>query len=327
MMEEKIKEIIERNLYVDKRNGDEFEFEIFCNYDDDLSDENLAKISCSEDPRMEFEEIMEDWRIYAEDNYYLDEMYETITRKLEDYDDEKVRDWISEHCSWYMPEDHFNRNVNVVISLDVGDRNFDFTKCNILNFYRFSYGDFEENSPIYWLAEQQGRLEEVMKMIEFERDDDDEDEENEVNIENYNESELSKFTLSVKSELLNACSHMNTLIFCVQMPLFDFFKLKELIKEDEKANDDYDYDNRKGKNEFIVTKDAMCGLYDIWSGGGSTLEIALEKDVVIPTKAIFDVWIDCRGCKANGRGYDVSDVYGLCSSAFSGSVKFKEEDK
>lgn len=323
MMEEKIKEVIERNLYVDKRDGDNFEFEIFCNYDDELSDGDLAKISRSEDPRMEFEEIMDEWRINAIDDYYWNEMYKTITNELEDYDDEKVRDWISEHCSWYIPEDHFNRNVDVVISLDVGDKDFDFTKCNLLNFYRFYDGEFEENSPIYWLAEQQGKLDEVKKMLKYEQDNDEDEEE----LENYNEDELSKFTLSVKKELINACSHMNTLIFCVQMPLFDFFKLKELIKEDEKANDDYDYDKREGKNEFIVTKDAMCGLYDIWRGGGSVLEIELEKDVVVPTKAIFDVWIDCNGCKANGRGYDVKDVYGMCSSSFTGSVEFKEDDK
>ena len=120
---------------------------------------------------------------------------------------------------------------------------------------------------------------------------------------------------------------MNTLIFMVKMPLFDFFKLKAMINEDKEKNKSYDYDERKGENSFIVTKDAMCGLYDIWGGGGSVLEIELEKDVEIPTKAIFDVWIDCRNCKANGRGYDVKDVYGICSSAFSGSVKFKEDDK
>ena len=313
-MQEKIKEIIERNLYVDKRDGDNFEFEIYCDYRDELSDESLVKISHSENPRMEFEEIMEDWRINAED-YYWGEMYEPITSELEDYDDNEVRDWINEHCSWYMPEEHFNNSVDVVISLDVGDMNFDFTQCNMLNYYG---GAFEENSPIYWLAKQQGKLDEVQKMIDFEQNEE---------IEEYNEKKLSKFTISAKNELLNATSHMNTLIFCVQMPLFDFIKLKELIKADEKANHDYDYNKREGKNQFIVTKNAMCGLYDIWGGGGSILEIELEKDVVIPTKAIFDVWIDCRGCKANGRGYDVSDVYGISSSAFSGSVKFKEDDE
>lgn len=308
----KIEKIIEEKCYFDKRDGDHFEFEVFCNYDDELSKEELTKISRAQDPRTEFEDMMSEWCINAED-YYYPELYKTITSELEDYDENEVREWIDEHCSWYMPKEHFNKNAKVVVSLDVGDMNYDFTKCNMLNFYG---GEFEEISPIYWLAKQQGKLEEVKRIIELEQ-------EGEVN--SYKDDEFSKFTLSVRDELLNATSHMNTLIFCVQMPLFDFFKLKELIKADEKANDDYEYDKRKGENKFIVTKNAMCGLYDIWGGGGSTLEIELENDVVISTKDIFDVWIDCS--EANGRGYDVSDVYGFSSAAFSGSVKFEEEEK
>ena len=89
-----IEKIIEEKCYVDKRNGDEFEFEIFCDYDEQLGDESLAKISRAEDPEMEFEEIMEDWRIRAEDEYYYPEMYKIITSELEDYDDDEVREYV-----------------------------------------------------------------------------------------------------------------------------------------------------------------------------------------------------------------------------------------
>ena len=113
---------------------------------------------------------------------------------------------------------------------------------------------------------------------------------------------------------------MNTLIFLCKMSLMDFVNLKDMIKSEKKLNDSYEYEKRKGVKTFTISKNAMCGLYDIWGGGGSVLEIELEKDVVVPTKAVFDVWIDCRGCRANGRGYDVSDVYGMGSNAWTGSV-------
>ena len=312
--ERKIKEIIENNLYVDKKDNDLFGFEIFCDYDECLSDDELSEISKAEDPRMKFDEIMNDRLEYATD-YYYPELHKTISSQLGTYDDDELIEWINEHCYWYMPENHFNKDINVVVALDVGDKNYDFTKCNILNWYGNDDAELEECSPIYWLANQQDKLTEVQKLINLNKDE---------SIEQYDDTEFSKFANSVINELYNATSHMNTLIFCVKMPLFDFFKLKELIKADEKANSDYDYKKRTGVNNFTITKNAMCGLYDYWQGGGSILEIELEKDVVTPTKAIFDTWIDCRGCNANGKGYDVSDVYGLSSAAFTGNIIFEK---
>ena len=322
---EKIKKGIESYGYVDRKlPGDHYEFEVFCDYRDELSESTLADISRSDYPRDVFDKCMNDMLVNAED-YYYPELLKEIKKELDDDEweesEDEIKEWVDEHVSWFMPEDHFNKDVDVVISLDVGDMNYDFTKCNILNWYGTcdgGIGELESMSPIHWLASQQGKLDELKSALGENIDQ---------GTDFQTENGYSNFTKTVIQELQNACSHMNTLIFGVKMPLFDFIKLKELIKADEELNKSYTYEDRKGENKFTVTKDAMCGLYDIWSGGGSVLEIELEKDVEIPTKAIFDVWIDCRGCKANGRGYDVYDVYGITSSAYTGSVKFNENRK
>ena len=320
-LERKLVKIIE-SRYVDQREGNYYGFEVFCDYDEELSDSSLAKISRSDYPRSEFNDIMDEWLQNAED-YYYPELIGEIRKELgdEEYDahEDEIKEWLDEHVYWFMPEKHFNTEVDVVISLDTGDMNYDFTKCNILNWYGTcdgGIGELEEESPIRWLANQQGRLNELQAALGEEGLD--------QSTDYQTENGHSKFVKTVVQELQNACSHMNTLIFLVKMPLFDFFKLRELIQSEQKENKSYYYDERKGTKEFVVTKDAMCGLYNIWNGGGSVLEIELEKDVVIPTKAIFDIWIDCHGCKANGRGYDVYDVYGIGSSAFTGSVLFAD---
>ena len=299
----------------DRDDGDEYGFEIYCDYNDKLGNSSLAEISRSDFPREKFYDIMEEDRCNNED-YYYPEFIEEIKRELNDEEfdeyEDAIREWIDEHVYWYMPEEHFNTEVDVVIALDVGDANTDFTKCNILNYYRDT-ADMEipHDSPIRWLAEQQDKLDEVEHLIRLYKDD---------AVKEIDPDYFSDFAKTVQQELANACSHMNTLVFLASMELFDFFKLRELIKADEELNKFSDYANRQGKGEFVVTKNAMCGLFDIWQGGGSVLGIELEKDVVIPTKSIFDVWIDCEGCKCNGRGYDVDSVYGFTREAWRGQV-------
>lgn len=74
--------------------------------------------------------------------------------------------------------------------------------------------------------------------------------------------------------------------------------------------------NENSKSYMVLGKETMCGLYDPWSGGGSVLEIELDKDVKLPIKyAIFCV----EGCKMHG--YDIDEVYGLIGSCWKETVK------
>lgn len=282
----------------------------------------LAEISKSEDINS-----WDDFKTYLSDEYDFDywlkeESYEfkervkkdlDVSEDLEDYVDE----WIDENVGFVIDYDVYDQNIHVAIALDVGDANFDFTNCNILNYYsgrdyKSTFGAWEDQkecSPIYWLAKQQGKLEElekVLKKYDY--------------CENLKEEfkDISPFTKSVISEFQNLSSHMGTLTFLVSMPLSRYLELKEAIKEEEPLNNSYYYDERKGDGYITISKDTECGLFDAWQGGGSVLEIALEKDVDIPFKAIWTSWIDVnKGCP---YGYSVDEVYGLTDEAWRGSL-------
>ena len=60
-----------------------------------------------------------------------------------------------------------------------------------------------------------------------------------------------------------------------------------------------------------------AGLFDVWSGGGSLLEIELDKDVVLPIKCIWHAEIETGKSE---YGYSVDSVYGLVGSAWYGTV-------
>lgn len=302
-----LRKILHKETYIDVEEENEIGYEIFLDCDEELGDGELSKISRSDDPYEEFMDIESSWIMSAED-YYYPELIETIRKNLdeetwEDNEDE-IREWINVNVHWYMPEKFGRQTVDVVIALDTGDANTDFTECNILNYYG-RYGGYNpekeipENSPIRFIAKSQGRLEEVEKIISLELDDE---------VEHYDGKEFSKFTKSIKQELENGSSHMLSYIFLLQMDLIDYMNLREKMKE------------RTGT--ITIDKRTESGLFDIWQGGGSVLEVELEKDIEIPVSMIFDAWIEARGCRCNGRGWDVKDVYGISSSCFrSGSLK------
>ena len=132
------------------------------------------------------------------------------------------------------------------------------------------------------------------------------------------EEEPDKFIESCIQELENLPSHMATLTFLVNMKLFDYFELREAMESEKELNDSYVLEDRKGKGTITISKDTMCGLFDVWSGGGSVLEIKLDKDVVLPIKCIWKAEIETGKSE---YGYSVDSVYGLVGSAWDGTVK------
>lgn len=76
-----------------------------------------------------------------------------------------------------------------------------------------------------------------------------------------------------------------------------------------------DYFNLLEKNkEFFINKDAMVGLVDYYNGGGSLLDIQLQKDIKLNTNnvKILVEKID---------KYTVDEIYGLIGSCFRDCVK------
>lgn len=308
-LQNKIKEIIESTQYPNEDGG----IEMYLDYRDTLSNSTLYEIMTADNPRETFNELIDSWEF---DNllYYEDDIEKEIKNNLTEdeidffnsYSDD-IWDWIREYYYFYFDREHFNETVKVNIMLDTGNCNYDFTRDNILNYcnYYSNEGKDLKDSSVLWLAKQQKKATLLRKAIKKVLNGED------IKFED-------KFIESTIEELENLPSHMATLTFLVNMPLFDYFDLREAMAAEEKLNDSYVLEDRKGKGTITISKDTMCGLFDVWSGGGSLLEIELDKDVVLPIKCIWRAEIETGKSE---YGYSVDSVYGLVGSAWDGTVK------
>lgn len=301
----KIEEIIQNT----ERPNEDGGIEMYLDYRDTLSKGTLYDIMTADNPREKFNDLLSDFEADGKD-YYETELKKEILKELSNEEKEfckenedELRGWFETNYYFYYDAKHYNETVKVNIMLDTGNANSDFTRDNILNYFSY-YTDNGKNlkdSSILWLARQQkkaGLLRKAIKAEEYEGDD--------------------KFIKSVVEELENLPSNMATLTFLVNMKLFDYFDLREAMESEKELNDSYTFEERKGKGSITISKDTMCGLFDVWSGGGSLLGIELDKDVVLPIKCI---WVAEIETGKSQYGYSVDSVYGLVGSAWDGTVK------
>lgn len=319
----RIGEILEGKLYFNKEeNSDYFSYEIYVDYrDKELEPSTIAKLLEHDNPKEAFEDMLSEWAWDYEFEYGYPETTKDLRRYLTDEEkefwnehDDEVQDWLQEHVYFQYDGKDFNSEVRVNIMVDTGDGNYDFTKNNILNWdsrYYGNKGSIDEESSILWLAKQQKKATKLRKACK-----------RVYNGDAYyvdREKDSDKFIESVIQELENIASHMSTLTFLVSMDLFELFELHKIIKDEQKdMTDKYHPQNCETKGTIVISKDTMCGLFDPWQGGGSVLEIELDKDVVLPIKYIWKANIEKRGGSWN---YGIDEVYGLCGSAWSGKVK------
>ena len=96
------------------------------------------------------------------------------------------------------------------------------------------------------------------------------------------------------------------------MHLNDAIKILQTLKDNYKNYSWFNPQDTKGCpfGYLKLSKDTECGLYDKWNGGGSVLEIALEKDVKIPLHFITSIDTD----------EEIQEVYGLCGDCWRDTV-------
>lgn len=289
-----------------------FRLEINVDYRDEMDGKTAAAICQSSDPALALLEKLKEW--YSETEYfYRDELEKEIHKALTAPDgpypdglgdavEEDLADIITELAYWVYPEEHFlKQKFYVNIMLDTDDGNYDFT---LNSPYPCWYGDYsarlDEKSSLLWLARQQG----------------------------YNKTQLWRalregdmrdpkgFLQSCHVECANLPSSMAAMTFLVRMTLADLIALNRCVRLQDRNGHFYDATKNPYCGHITLGKDTMCGLFDPWSGGGSVLEIQLEKDVKIPIRFIWSALPD--GC---GPGhYDVGEVYGMCASAWQDTV-------
>lgn len=312
--EKEIIEAIEKSstIYLDKDEYGNYYYEVYADYRDEIDYSTANEILKSKSPIDTFFEKLVEWYRDTE-FYYQDEIEKSIRNTLEEntatYPDglpyeqsEFLINWVVENIYYKYPENHYlKQEFCTNIMIDTGDGNYDYT----LNAHYPCYcggekGEAMDNkASLVWLAKQQGYTKGQLRKA----------------LDDGDMANPKGFLESCRVEAANMSSHMQTLVFLVKMNLKTLMKINHLIQIREKGGHKYDATEYPNCGYITLSKDTMCGLFDPWNGGGSVLEINLEKDVKIPIKFI-------RSCLPDGGdGYGIDDVYGLCGSCWKDTLK------
>ena len=124
----------------------------------------------------------------------------------------------------------------------------------------------------------------------------------------------NKFLKSVADELYNSyydvCQCVTVLTTASLDDLDDLADI--LLKRDD------------CKKTITVSKNTMLGLLAPFIGGGSTLDICLDKDFEFPSAYVYDVQIECRDQRSGiHRFWTVDSIYGLCGDAWDSKMTIK----
>lgn len=281
-------EYMSKNYGYDKV-GDTYEYEMYADYRDELSDRTILKALDSKEPLSEIEYAIDSAYDYGAD--YRDDLYEDFIKFLDkkdvDYDSDEVIDYLNEYVYFVAPYDHFFRQkVKCHLIVDTGDANAEFTLNPNDMTTEEEIDDLSPKASIVWLAETQGYDIEQLK---------------EALRGNYGDS---KFLKSVYEEMINNLGSLSALTFLLRATVKDLLRVKE------------------ESLDVKVSPSVECGFFDVLNGGGSTLEIELEKPVTIPNEYIWVFEPDAEGGRV---AYTVDEVYGVSGSAYKDAYEIVGE--
>ena len=300
-LNELVKDYLAENHAWCKNANGEYHFEIDVDYRDEIEDSIAQEILDNISPRDTLIERL--WDRYQEQEWdiidnLVDDFQEKVDPKLledaniiEDgnLDDGDIRDELMDIIYVDYPVDWAEDQefcFNIIVSN--GDDNYDFWLNEHIVDEDGKVDENAEKAGLVWLAKQQGYT--LEELIEFMKD------------EEYVNS--NKFISSLVAEIFSGYG-CEALTFCVKMTLGQAIALKERMKENPSGS-------------IVLDKKVECGLFDPWSGGGSVLEIACEKDVEIPFENIWKFYIDER---RSSRYDSIHNVYGTDSSLWRDCLK------
>lgn len=300
-IEKLVMDYLEENHALNKREDGYYHFEIYVDYHDEIDDSTAQEILRSDSPRNTLIEKLWDW--YQESEWYIiDNLVDDFKTKIDpklledaniiedgNLDDRMIRDeimdivYVDYPVDWAIGQEFC---FNIIISN--GDDNYDFwLNEHIIN----EDGNVNENAEkagLVWLAKQQGyTLEELIEILK-----------------NGDIEKPKTFLKTVLQEVANGYD-CEALTFCVKTTLGQAIEIKERMEENSNGS-------------IILDKKVTCGLFDLWQGGGSVLEIACEKDVEIPFKNIWKLYVD----ESRSNRYDsIHNVYGVDSRLWRDCLK------
>lgn len=259
------------------------------------------------------------------DDWYVDEVanmeYKILERAGFDYSDDKadeLLDYMRETYPIQPDYDHFLKEevpINIMLGLpEERNRDFGTIQEQISSLLSDDMtpaereASLEEESGLRWLVMQQGHtmkeLDETFHAyLEFWNSPAAEDLKYDQKYEKF-KSTHDPFLTSVCQEIVNTNNYMNTMTVLTKVSLTDLAEFMQPGKE------------------IVLPKDSMVGIFNPWNGGGSTLEIELQKDLVVPSKLVYDIQIE--GVKPDYQ-YTVDNVYGLIGSAWKSATAVRDE--
>lgn len=273
--------VLEKECFKDKDGW--YYQEIYTDYHDYLEESTIKEILDDEVKNSNdyLADMISDGYLEASDVIEGDlcnKVYSELDELGIEYNEVEVQEELISRYYVQLPYEHFeNQTVRADLIIDTGDGNYDFTLNNNC------YGKFEveEESALLWLAKTQGYTKEQLEKA--------------INEYEYNGS---KFLESVVDEENNCTTSMNALTFFMNTDLKTLMDIKDNGKENIE--------------KIIINKNTNCGLVDYWHGGGSLLNIVLEKDIEVTTDIIDSFNVD------GARGYGVDDIYGMSDSFWNG---------
>lgn len=170
----------------------------------------------------------------------FDEAVSKVMKNLEGADEDEVIEIMRDMIYFDYPADHYLKQkfcTNILI--DTGDGNYDFVLNSVFPHYDGEYDtEIEDEASLTWLAGTQGytkaQLWEALQQGDM--------------------ADAHNFLESVRVEVANVSSHMNALVFLVELTLEQLIDLKQHV------------DNAVDGEYLVVDKRAMTGLYDPWCG-------------------------------------------------------------
>ena len=300
-IKELVKDYLAEHHAWEKKADGNYHFEIDIDYRDEIEDSIAQEVLENDSPRDALLEKLWDWYQESEldiiDNL-VDDFKEKVDPKLFDdaniiedgnIDDYMIRDIFMDVVCIDYPVDWAEDQefcFNIIVSN--GDDNYDFWLNEHIIDEDGKVDENAEKSGLVWLAKQQGyTLDQVVEILK-----------------NGDIEEPKTFLETVLQEVANGYG-CEALTFCVKMTLGQAIDLKEKMESNPNGS-------------IVLDKRVECGLFDPWSGGGSVLEIACEKDVEIPFKNIWKFYIDAR---RSNRYDSIHNVYGTDSSLWRDCLK------
>lgn len=300
-IKELVKDYLAENHAWEKKDDGFYYFDIYVDYRDEIDDSTAQEILDNDYPRDALLEKLWDW--YQEQEWdIIDDLVDDFKKKVDpelfrqadiiedgNIDGCMIRDiFMDAVCVDYPVDWAENKEFCFNIIVSNGDDNYDFWLNEHIVDEDGKVDENAEKAGLAWLAKQQGyTLEELVESLK---------DEEYVN--------PNKFISSLAAEVFNGYG-CEALTFCVKMTLGQAIALKERIESNPNGS-------------IVLDKRVECGLFDLWEGGGSVLEIRCEKDVEIPFENIWKFYIDE---KRSNRYDSIHNVYGTDSSLWRDCLK------